>query len=1445
MQAVLRRRGSVPDALGEAGRGSARVHPAAARGSDESEEALAARRGSRPAVFFSGRPADVSVQLAHGSGDPPSAGESSHQQQQHLREAIENSLRPTGRLRLRFRDAAAEARFEKAYADAGRARVRILHTIASISTFGDLLVPLVGGSEIAGASAPGARAPVSIALRLGIFAICFALALFSWTERCRRLPPRRFFAVYTWGPVAAYALFCVRRAAVVYHDAGSYVYYDFFAAAVAIALFLFCHIPLKFSTALVPYLVSMSIATELVGAWTTPSQAPSKLLIAGAFQAVLGTTTVLVITAGVRYELEARRSFLQTEAVERAREEAVARQRSAVALLRTLLPDPVIEAVHRDEWGRINRLHASATVVFVSAAGVAGAGAELEGGGARGALAGMRALMAALEALAERHGVLKIKSIGSTFMGVSGIAFDADEEDEVEEEEESPRGMRPRLGSGYGAGDGRVRGRWLRRGEGEGGARVHHTEAAAAFALDAVDAARALAFSIKAGLFECARDRRRCRRRRRGLTTPPAQGPLVSGVIGCRLAFDVFGDACNLAQRMCLHGVEGRVQLPTAARDALQAAAELRAAADPAGAPGAPAFAFSPPRIVLVKGRGPISSCLLERGRPGASSPTKAPARVHAVLSEAEDPSPVTAKGTFAESPPPKARDPSPPQFSASCRTRRASNSAASDSTAGVLRSVDDGPDFSPFAHLRRAQRTPLTSLCLLIATPALYPRRMGLDMPAAPSGHPSESPEGSAPTTRRSSGASSTSRRGARGPAGPAYLPSASLISRLPTFPRADPDPQAPEAGPGGGPRTPRTPFRHSRSARVAPAALLPRDATAPGGSSPDASPPRHAAPISPPWSPSPFLVLAGRRPSVASLGQPPSPLSPFVSSPPARPRSFFSWKRSARVPIQRPDKRRRSHRWWQLRYLDPEDETAYWEASAPSLKMGLRQLVQWAFLHTLIFPIAKLMANNTVTNKLVERCIPRPTPVRLSVPPSSDWLSVHAGGTVAIWKLPRISRFWRLAAAHLIVAGVALGPCLQYLFEFVWELQQNPLDRIAYPAMSLSDADATFGLVFSASVGMLPFWQTQAWVAPIVACSVFTVASRPNDVVPLWLGLFAAVVSAAGYLREAEARRGFELRGRAGREARVAAEAEADTRALLDLCLPRAVLRRLPAPWPLAPGPDNPLASAELETMEFESVAVLQSDIVGFSALSGRTDPHRLVDALNALFAACDEIAERHGVQTLRTAGGPPRPSPCRTPWPPRVAEAAAAGRLVGGAVGLEGPAGPREVGALLRAADEMRALYERTRVLARRAAPMSGSLRVGPGGDARERPADFGEGSGRLVEEPIAARIGVGLGRAAGAVVGAKRWTWELVGPAADDAGEMERTGLPARVHVTAAVAAGAGPGFAFEPRDADSDSLLLVSCPGSKPPSIPSLGPGPSGVGVGLRSIASSTLRGPLE
>ncbi|MDZ8081635.1 MAG: adenylate/guanylate cyclase domain-containing protein [Nostoc sp. DedQUE01] len=53
------------------------------------------------------------------------------------------------------------------------------------------------------------------------------------------------------------------------------------------------------------------------------------------------------------------------------------------------------------------------------------------------------------------------------------------------------------------------------------------------------------------------------------------------------------------------------------------------------------------------------------------------------------------------------------------------------------------------------------------------------------------------------------------------------------------------------------------------------------------------------------------------------------------------------------------------------------------------------------------------------------------------------------------------------------------------------------------------------------------------------------------------------------------------------------------------------------------------------FLEVTVLFADIVGFTELSARTSPAELVDLLNTIFCLFDQLAERHGVEKIKTIG------------------------------------------------------------------------------------------------------------------------------------------------------------------------------------------------------------------
>jgi class 3 adenylate cyclase len=54
-----------------------------------------------------------------------------------------------------------------------------------------------------------------------------------------------------------------------------------------------------------------------------------------------------------------------------------------------------------------------------------------------------------------------------------------------------------------------------------------------------------------------------------------------------------------------------------------------------------------------------------------------------------------------------------------------------------------------------------------------------------------------------------------------------------------------------------------------------------------------------------------------------------------------------------------------------------------------------------------------------------------------------------------------------------------------------------------------------------------------------------------------------------------------------------------------------------------------------QFDSVTVLFADIVGFTKFSGTVGPAELVDALNDLFSAFDDLARSHGAEKIKTIG------------------------------------------------------------------------------------------------------------------------------------------------------------------------------------------------------------------
>ena len=222
-------------------------------------------------------------------------------------------------------------------------------------------------------------------------------------------------------------------------------------------------------------------------------------------------TTVATMMAArvVRAELDAQlrdaNRLLEARITERTRELSEATQRSE-RLLRNILPHSIVERLKRGEHAIAERFD-EVTVMFADLVDFTRWSTLLS---PEHVVEVLGQVFTEFDAVTERYGLEKIKTIGDSYMVVAGLP--------------SPR--------------------------------PDHREVMAIMALAFVDAMQRLNAVLKTSLDV-----------RIGMHC----GPVVAGIIGTRkFAYDLWGDTVNMASRLESHGVPGRIHVSEAIWQALK-----------------------------------------------------------------------------------------------------------------------------------------------------------------------------------------------------------------------------------------------------------------------------------------------------------------------------------------------------------------------------------------------------------------------------------------------------------------------------------------------------------------------------------------------------------------------------------------------------------------------------------------------------------------------------------------------------------------------------------------------------------------------------------------------------------------------------------------------------------------------------------------------------------
>lgn len=179
------------------------------------------------------------------------------------------------------------------------------------------------------------------------------------------------------------------------------------------------------------------------------------------------------------------------------------------------------------------------------------------------------------------------------------------------------------------------------------------------------------------------------------------------------------------------------------------------------------------------------------------------------------------------------------------------------------------------------------------------------------------------------------------------------------------------------------------------------------------------------------------------------------------------------------------------------------------------------------------------------------------------------------------------------------------------------------------------------------------------------------------------------------------------------LAEEKEKSERLLLNI-LPQAIAERLKQG-------ETTIADS------FSDVTVMFADLVGFTKLSTHLSPAELVELLNQIFSAFDELADRYGLEKIKTIGD--------------------AYMVVGG---LPTPS-ENHAEAIASMAIDIQAAIAKMRT---------------KGG------------------QPLSIRIGINTGPVEAGVIGTKKFTYDLWGDTVNIASRMESLGVPGGIQVTVA-------------------------------------------------------------